>query len=1423
MKYFFFILIMYQFFFVRAPIPTWNFSSQSISKSTYHKYDVYKKTGYNIEVQLWKEIKIIEGVLTPKNYVTIGSTTKEVPFEDIESHYANKYAVTGPLICPKGKFHPYIFNNESYLKPSDFSEKRDWDLKCFDHGTGHLLFFYNPNKYYTFYSKCTGNCDTNIKRIGYVADFYDFTLEDGTYGDNYKYRFPCLIKSGSNLMIYGSVLTMNPNDDNVNKQDPGGTNLITEAKAYTQAYFDKDDSNYFYFFTYNNVSDFVSGYYQISINTANYDKDGAITFNSRKDNTESPFSFIDNVEIKEMKFIKGTKYAYYIIKNNDRNISYYGLVDIKNNKVLYNLEQETEMKSFVPISNNGEMLAVTSTSIFIICAIKNGESCDTSCSDSNIALDPEGNKCQSSCDDGKIKLMPEGICIREELCNLTIYIIKTVDEKNQCGLCSYFNSNGKKYRFIGGKECLSTKPSHAEDYNTNLFLLKCETNYTLYNDSCIPDTCYERCESCSEYSTNINDQKCTSCKSGYIKDNDNNGNCLIPPTTIVEQPPTTIVTNSPTTIIIPPPPTTTIITPPPTTVIETPPPTTVITNSPTTIIIEETEIIKRDCVNKRCKECSEESDKKKLCISCDESKYKKVNYTLNEFSKFFDCKSIEDLQIKYYYDESKEQYKPCYEHCKTCTSPRNATHQNCLECDINYMFRPGDNPHNNCVVYSQFYYLSPYNEYKPLNSPQCPEEAKYTIKNELTNKTSCIYDCKIDKEYKYLYNGNCYKSCNEIEGTTNVNFLCKETDTNKIYISEKELYINKDNNDTLSIIQTLAKTYAQEYNYTVNHISLFSNEEMTIALYKNKSIISDTNLKMPSINFGESYDKIKAAYNLSDDIIIAVAEIKNKNNINNNPYSFYLFYHPKTGLKLEVGELCQNDTIEVKENLLEMLDENSENYELQTALTKQGINIFDINDPYYKDICYDFENPKKRDMALKDRIKETYVNVTLCDDGCVNTGIDVKNNVATCNCKFNDVTNNDVIHENAALEYLVGEFFDLINSSNILVLKCYKNLIKYFTQSIGGMLVLIFIALDIIFSLVFFFYELIKMKRYIYTMSEKFVFFLNNYPHLVKFFPPKRNPNKNKSERIKNKHNTKEDKNNKSDKKRTTINFLSNIKPQINSKDLIVFSDKKNSNILIEEKGEEKSENTNELKDEGKKLKKYFKEYLSTSLDDMEYDEAIKLDKRSFCGFFCDSLLEKQSFAYTFIASDPINTRMIKFILFSLNITLYFVVNGLFFSESFISELYHTEEKDENFFSFIPRTIDKIIYTTIVAIFIGYMTDFFFVDEKKVKGVLKREKKNKLVLRRSITLLIGEIQKRYISFIIMTFVVLLLSLYYVLCFNYVYPKTQIEWVKSSILIIIIMQLISILKCFYETVFRFLSFKCESEKLYKVSKIFDGNS
>ena len=114
----------------------------------------------------------------------------------------------------------------------------------------------------------------------------------------------------------------------------------------------------------------------------------------------------------------------------------------------------------------------------------------------------------------------------------------------------------------------------------------------------------------------------------------------------------------------------------------------------------------------------------------------------------------------------------------------------------------------------------------------------------------------------------------------------------------------------------------------------------------------------------------------------------------------------------------------------------------------------------------------------------------------------------------------------------------------------------------------------------------------------------------------------------------------------------------------------------------------------------------------------------------------------------------------------------------------------------------------------------FLIEEKKIKGCFKREKDNLDNLKQEIIGIIKEIRNRYLAFIIVIFVILVISFYYLLCFNYVYPKTQKEWIKASITIFIIMQILSVLKCLLETSLRFLSFRCKSEKLFKISKLLD---
>ena len=70
---------------------------------------------------------------------------------------------------------------------------------------------------------------------------------------------------------------------------PSSINLI-KSKTYSQAYF-KNYSDIFYFMTYNNVSDFISGYSNST--TSDYHNIGGVQV---KIISEFPFEFLDEIE-----------------------------------------------------------------------------------------------------------------------------------------------------------------------------------------------------------------------------------------------------------------------------------------------------------------------------------------------------------------------------------------------------------------------------------------------------------------------------------------------------------------------------------------------------------------------------------------------------------------------------------------------------------------------------------------------------------------------------------------------------------------------------------------------------------------------------------------------------------------------------------------------------------------------------------------------------------------------------------------------------------------------------------------------------------------------------------------------------------------------------------------------------------------------
>jgi hypothetical protein len=153
------------------------------------------------------------------------------------------------------------------------------------------------------------------------------------------------------------------------------------------------------------------------------------------------------------------------------------------------------------------------------------------------------------------------------------------------------------------------------------------------------------------------------------------------------------------------------------------------------------------------------------------------------------------------------------------------------------------------------------------------------------------------------------------------------------------------------------------------------NKKFYIPRLKDKLKINLIKVLIPEINY-KIADKVKREYNINEDLVIAIIDKKSKN----NEQTYYSFFHPLSGYKLNAEEICKNETIVVSKNLTTMLNESNEKYDLQSHLAEQGINIFDMNDPFYTDLCYDFDNPSNRDIPLSERISTVYPDVSLCDE-----------------------------------------------------------------------------------------------------------------------------------------------------------------------------------------------------------------------------------------------------------------------------------------------------------------------------------------------------------------------------------------------------------------------------------------------------------
>ena len=882
----------------------------------------------------------------------------------------------------------------------------------------------------------------------------------------------------------------------------------------------------------------------------------------------------------------------------------------------------------------------------------------------------------------------------------------------------------------------------------------------------------------------------------------------------------------------------------------------------------------------KCSKCGKESYINKLCLSCNTPKnYYPLNLFPNQQllkeSEYIECVNEYTKPNNFYFNQINQDYESCFETCATCKYGGDGIQNNCTTCDENYIKKPDYENSTECVPKcTYYYYYNNYDQYKCTSSLECPKEYILLVRN----KSKCIDNCIYDDKYKYKYSGECLIQCPDGTTDNNDTYICRDINLNKCVLSENN-YNYLDENIKDEEIEKFAGKYAKEFNYTDNHVSLFNSEFYTVALYKSPECISDLSLKMPKINFGECYKKVQNENKIEDSLVVSTIVKKIKDSNSYEIVSYELF-DPKDGRKLPSEEICKDDVVEMEEDLENKLEESNVNMEDVVHLTRQNIDIFDLNSDFYTDICYHYVSNINKDVALKDRILIYFPNITLCQAGCKSIGINRTSLKVICECTINGHKDN-ILSNNILYQSQIGQLEEMLSNTNIKIIKCYKDIFiyKYFISNIGGFIILALIICQIIFTIIFYRRSLFKIKMYIFSITNQFFIFLcssnnnnalpnNSLSIYEKVYSKKEEPprRKIKSQTNLNKFNDQENARKNKRNVKTFLNqkgSLSNneksnpndntkspqtFKLNLSSSNSINNSSEKNKNLKerrkrrrktklksIQKKSVDNNQNlSNEylasyktanekynpnilflnIKDD---VKVNMDEYLNTEFDDMDYDDAIRKDKRTFCEYFCEKLKSGQIILNTFFYKEPLKPRSIKILLFILQIELYLFVNGLFFNEEYVSQIFHL--KEDNFAQKFDRFIGNFFYASLVGVIVSYIIDFFFIEEKKVKGILKREKNNSLILKYEIVQIIKDISNRYFYFIIISFIISTFIWYHISCFNNIYSHMKIEWIVFSIIIIIGMQILSFLARFLETILRFWSFKCKSEKIYKISLLF----
>ena len=186
------------------------------------------------------------------------------------------------------------------------------------------------------------------------------------------------------------------------------------------------------------------------------------------------------------------------------------------------------------------------------------------------------------------------------------------------------------------------------------------------------------------------------------------------------------------------------------------------------------------------------------------------------------------------------------------------------------------------------------------------------------------------------------------------------------------------------------------------------------------------------------------------------------------------------------------------------------------------------------------------------------------------------------------------------------------------------------------------------------------------------------------------------------------------------------------------------------------------------------KSYTEQELNTLEYELAKENDKRSFLQYYWSLLKKKHLILFTFLPAEDYNLLTIKISLFIISFSLYFTINGFFFTD----ESMHNVYKYNGAFKFIYQ-IPQILYSTIVSSIINLILKKLSLSEQNILEI-RRESDEKKAKKKS-KKIENCLKIKFIIFFSLSILFMLFFWYFITCFCSVYKNTQIILIKDTLI------------------------------------------